>query len=95
MPTMRFTIILRQGDLIKKKRYPEEQIINATKDYEAVVKVDDIRRRFGISVGTFYNWRSKFAGMEVSEAKCMKELELENNKLKRILADKLLEVEAL
>jgi hypothetical protein len=53
MPTMRFTIILRQGDLIKKKRCPEEQIINATKDYEAVFKVDDIRRRFGISVGTF------------------------------------------
>ncbi len=78
-----------------KKRYTEEQIIKAIKDHEAGVKVDDICRRLGISVGTFYNWRSKYAGMEVNEAKRMKELELENNKLKRILAEKLLEVEAL
>jgi len=78
-----------------KKRYTEEQIIKANKDHDAGVKVDDIFRRLGISVGTFYNWRSKYAGMEVNEAKRMKELELENNKLKRILAEKLLEVEAL
>lgn len=78
-----------------KKRYTEEQIIKAIKDHEAGTKVDDICRRLGISSGTFYNWRSKFAGMEVNEAKRMRELELENNKLKRILADKLLEVEAL
>jgi len=75
-----------------KKRYTEEQII---KDHEAGAKVDDICRRLGISTGTFYNWRSKYAGMEVNEAKRMKDLELENNKLKRILAEKLLEVEAL
>lgn len=78
-----------------KKRYSEEQIIKAIKDHEAGGKPEDICRRLGISVGTFYNWRSKYAGMEVSEAKRMKELESENNKLKRILADKLLEVEAL
>ncbi len=78
-----------------KKRYTEEQIIKAIKDHEAGVKVDDICRRLAISVGTFYNWRSKYAGMEVNEAKRMKDLELENNKLKRILAEKLLEVEAL
>lgn len=78
-----------------KKRYTEEQIIKAIKDHEAGAKVDDICRRLGISVGTFYNWRSKYAGMEVNEAKRMKDLELENNKLKRILAEKLLEVEAL
>ncbi len=77
-----------------KKRYTEEQIIKAIKDNEAGVKVDDICRRLGISTGTFYNWRSKFAGMEVNEAKRMKDLELENNKLKRILAEKLLEGEA-
>ena len=78
-----------------KKRYTEEQIIKAIKDHEAGVKVDDICRRLEISTGTFYNWRSKYAGMEVNEAKRMKDLELENNKLKRILAEKLLEVEAL
>lgn len=78
-----------------KKLYTEEQIIKAIKDHETGVKVDDICRRLGISVGTFYNWCSKYAGMEVNEAKRMKELDLENNKLKRILAEKLLEVEAL
>lgn len=78
-----------------KKRYTEEQIIKAIKDHKAGIKVDDICRHLGISTGTFYNWRSKYAGMEVNEAKRMKELELENNKLKRILAEKLLEVEAL
>jgi putative transposase len=49
----------------------------------------------GISTGTFYNWRSKFAGLEVNEAKRLKELESENTKLKKLLAEKLLEVEAM
>ena len=78
-----------------KKRYSDEQIIKAIKEHEAGAKVEDICRNRGISNGTFYNWRSKFAGMEVSEAKRLRELESENNKLKRLLADKLLEVEAM
>ena len=78
-----------------KKRYTDEQIITAIKEHEAGAKVDDICRDLGISNGTFYNWRSKFAGMEVNEAKRLRELETENNKLKRPLADKLLEVEAM
>ncbi|EGG29637.1 Transposase IS3/IS911 [Aequoribacter fuscus] len=78
-----------------KKRYSDEQIIKAIKEHEAGAKVEDICRNLGISNGTFYNWRSKFAGMEVSEAKRLRELESENNKLKRLLADKLLEVEAM
>jgi len=78
-----------------KKRYTEEQIIKAIKQNEAGAKVDDICRDLGISVGTFYNWRSKFAGLEVNDAKRLRELESENNKLKRLLADKLLEVEAM
>lgn len=78
-----------------KKRYTDEQIIKAIKKHEAGAKVEDICRDLGISNGTFYNWRSKFAGMEVSEAKRLRELETENNKLKRLLADKLLEVEAM
>ena len=78
-----------------KKRYSDEQIIKAIKEHEAGAKVEDICRNLGISNGTFYNWRSKFAGMEVSEARRLQELESENNKLKRLLADKLLEVEAM
>jgi len=78
-----------------KKRYTEEQIIKAIKRNEAGSKVDDICRDLGISSATFYNWRSKFAGLEVNEAKRLRELETENNKLKKLLADKLLEVEAM
>ena len=78
-----------------KKRYSEEQIITAIKEHEAGAKVDDICRRLGISSGTFYNWRSKYAGLEVNEAKRLRELEQENNKLKRLLAGKLLEVDAM
>ena len=78
-----------------KKRYTDEQIIKAIKKHEAGAKVEDICRDLGISNGTFYNWRSKFAGMEVNEAKRLRDLETENNKLKRLLADKMLEVEAM
>lgn len=78
-----------------KKRYTEEQIIRAIKEHEAGAKVDDICRNLGISSGTFYNWRSKYAGLEVNEAKRLRQLEAENNKLKRLLAEKLLETEAL
>ena len=78
-----------------KKRYSEEQIIKAIKQHEAGAKVDDICQELGISNGTFYNWRSKYAGLEVNEAKRLRELETENAKLKKLLADKLLEVEAM
>lgn len=78
-----------------KKRYNEEQIIKAIKRHEAGAKVDDICRDLGISTGTFYNWRSKYAGLEVNEAKRLRALESENTKLKKLLADKLLEVEAM
>lgn len=78
-----------------KKRYTEEQIIKVIKEYEAGASVADICRRLGISTGTFYNWRSKYAGLEVNEAKRLRELESENNKLKKLLAEKLFENEAL
>ena len=80
---------------MKKKRFTEEQIIGALKEHEAGARVDDICRRINISTGTFYNWRSKYGGLEVNEAKRLREQEAENGKLKRLLADKLLEVEAL
>ena len=78
-----------------KKRYSEEQIIKAIKDHDAGAQGDCICRHRGISSGTFYNWRSKYAGLEVNEAKRLRELEIENNKLKKLLAEKLLENEAM
>ena len=78
-----------------KKRYTEEQIIKAIKEYEGGIKAEELCRRLGISMGTFYNWRSKYGGLEVNEAKRLRELESENNKLKKLLAEKVLENEAL
>ena len=78
-----------------KKCYSEEQIITAIKEHEAGAKVDDICRRLGIFSGTFYNQRSKYAGLEVNEAKRLRELEQESNRLKRLLVEKLLEVDAM
>ena len=78
-----------------KKRYSEEQIVKAIKSHESGFKVEEICREQGISSGTFYNWRSKYAGLEVNEAKRLKDLESENTKLKKLLADKLLEIEAM
>ena len=80
---------------MKKKRFTEAQIINALKEHEAGAKVADICRRVGISDATFYNWRSKYGGLEVNEAKRLKELESEDNKLKKLLAEKVMENEAL
>ena len=68
---------------MKKKRYTEEQISWAIKQHESGVKVDDLCRQLGISNGTFYSWRSKYVGMEVSEVKRLKALESENSKLKK------------
>ena len=78
-----------------KKRYTEEQIITSIKRHEAGAKVDDICRDLNISSGTFYNWRSKYAGLEVNETKRLRALEIENNRLKKLLAEKMLETEAM
>lgn len=80
---------------MKKKRFTEEQIISALKAHEAGEKVDDLCRRLGIANGTFYNWRAKYGGLEINEARRLRDLESENTKLKKLLADKLLEVEAM
>ena len=72
---------------MKKKRFSEEQIIGVLKEHEAGVKTADLCRRHGISEATFYNWKAKFGGMSVSDAKRLKALESENVKLKRLLAD--------
>lgn len=80
---------------MKRKRFTEEQIITVLKEHELGAKTADLCRKHGISDATFYNWKSKFGGMDVSEAKRLKALEGENAKLKRLLADAMLDNAAL
>jgi len=72
---------------MKRSKFNESQIIKALKENESGRSVDDISRELGISVGTFYSWRKKYGGMEVNHLKRLKELEAENQKLKRMYAD--------
>jgi putative transposase len=78
-----------------KKRFTEEQINAVLKEAEAGARTKELCRRHGISEPTFYNWKAKYAGMMVSEARRLKELEAENSKLKRLLADAELDKAAL
>jgi putative transposase len=80
---------------MKRKRFSEEQIVGVLKEHELGAKTADLCRKHGISEATFYNWKSKFGGMDVSEAKRLKALEGENAKLKRLLADAMLDNAAL
>ena len=72
---------------MKRSRFNEEQIIMILKEQEAGMATAEVCRRHGISEATFYNWKAKFGGMDVSDAKRLKQLEAENAKLKRLLAD--------
>jgi putative transposase len=76
-----------------KKRFSEEQIIGFLKEAEAGVPVKELARRHGFSDASFYLWRSKFGGMEVPDAKRLKSLEIENGRLKKLLAESMLENE--
>lgn len=80
---------------MKRKRYSEEQIITILKEQASGSSVADICRRYEIGQSTFHKWKSKFGGMDVNEAKRLKELEAENAKLKRLLADAMLDNVAL
>jgi putative transposase len=80
---------------MKKKRFTEEQIIAVLKEHEAGMKTGDLARKHGISEATIYNWKARFGGMEVSEAKRLRALEEENGKLKRLLTDTMLDNTAL
>ncbi len=80
---------------MKKKRFSEEQIIAVLKEAEVGAKVLDLCRKHGISDATFYNWKAKYAGMTVADVRRLRELEGENAKLKRIVADQVLDIAAL
>lgn len=80
---------------MKKQRFTEERIIAVLKEQEAGMKVADLCRKYGISDATFYNWKAKYGGMEVSEAKRLKALEEVNAKLKKLLAEQMLDAAAL
>ena len=80
---------------MKRSRFSDEQIIGILKEAEAGAKTADLARRHGVSEATIYNWKAKYGGLEVSEAKRLRSLEEENAKLKRLLADTVLDNAAL
>ena len=80
---------------MKRKRFTDEQIIGILNEQELGAKTGDLCRKHGISDATFYKWKSKYGGMEVAEAKRLKALEAENAKLKKLLADAILDNAAL
>ena len=80
---------------MKRSRFTDEQIIGVLKEHETGAKVADLCRKHGMSDATFYAWKSKYGGMDVSEARRLRSLEDENAKLKRLLADAMLDNAAL
>ena len=76
---------------MKRARFTEEQIIGVLKEHEAGAKTADLARKHGVSEATLYNWKWKYGGMDVSEAKRLKSLEDENAKLKKLLAEAMLD----
>jgi putative transposase len=80
---------------MKKSRFTEEQIVAALKLAEAGSKVGEVCRKMGISEQTFYRWKQKYGGMEVSDARRLKALEEENRRLKKLVADQALDMQIL
>jgi len=80
---------------MKKNRFSEEKIITILKEGESGIKVEELCRKYGMSDATYYNWKSKYHGMTVSELKRLKELETENRRLKEIVAEQSLDIKCL
>ena len=80
---------------MKRKRFTEEQIIAVLREHDAGAKAADLARKHGISEATLYNWKAKYGGLEVSDAKRLRSLEEENRKLKKLLAESILDQAAL
>jgi putative transposase len=80
---------------MKGKRFKEEQIIGILKEAESGLALADLTRKHGISEGTYYRWKAKYGGMEVSDAQRLKALEDENRRLKRLVADQALDIQIL
>lgn len=78
-----------------KQRFTESQIFEVLKEAEGGMRVEDLCRKHGISAGTFFRWKSKYGGMELSDVRKMKDLEMENSRLKRIVAQYALENDAM
>src|SRR5262245_13278130 len=89
------SVTLERERTMKRSRYTGEQIIGILREHEAGAKTADLARKHGISEATLYNWKARYGGMDVSEAKRLRQLEEENNKLKRLLADAMLDASAL
>ncbi|ARU01756.1 transposase [Yoonia vestfoldensis] len=80
---------------MKRSRFTEEQIIDILKEHQAGLGAKELCRKHGVSDATFYKWRAKFGGMEVSDAKKLKALEAEHTKLKKLLAEQMMDVSTL
>ena len=80
---------------MKRSRFTEEQIIGVLREHEAAAKTADLARKHGVSEATLYNWKAKYGGLDASEAKRLKQLEDENAKLKKLLAEAMLDASAL
>lgn len=80
---------------MRKSKFTEEQIIRALQEVDAGAKVQDVIRKMGVTETTFYRWKSKYGGLEVSDAKRLKALEDENRRLKTMVADQALDIQGL
>jgi putative transposase len=80
---------------MKRARFTEEQIIGVLREHETGAKTADLARKHGVSEATLYNWKARYGGMDVSEAKRLKQLEDENARLKKLLAEQMLDAAAL